>query len=56
MQKYNNNDIAAKLLGTRAISAVLQGTRVVWMAIRSCFGSGVWVAGKPWLSNEKWKS
>lgn len=24
-------------------------------AVRSCFGSGLWVSAKPWLGEEKWK-
>lgn len=27
---------------------------LVWQAVRSCFGSGVWVSAKPWLGQEKW--
>jgi len=29
---------------------------LVWQAVRSCFGSGVWVSAKPWLGQEKWKN
>lgn len=38
------------------ISAVYKGASLVWMAVRSCFGSGVWINNKPWLNNEKWKN
>lgn len=56
MQEYDNKEIAAKARGMRPIAAVMHGLKVVWMAVRSCFGSGVWVENKPWLDNEKWKS
>lgn len=42
--------------GTRFIGAVYYGSRLVWQSIRSCFGSGQWVAANPWLSDDVWKS
>lgn len=38
------------------LAAVYHGVRLVWMAVRSCFGSGIWVSEKPWLGNETWKN
>ena len=29
---------------------------VLWQAVRSCFGSGVWVNEKPWINDEAWKN
>lgn len=40
----------------RAITAIYAGTRLVWQAIRSCFGSGWWVNEKPWLNEEGWRN
>ena len=40
----------------KAIAYVYKGTQLVWAAIRSCFGSGKWINGKPWLNNENWKN
>lgn len=28
--------------------------RIVWQAIRSCFGSGMWLNEKPWINDEMW--
>ena len=28
----------------------------IWQAVRSCFGSGIWVNEKPWINEEIWKS
>lgn len=56
MQTYNQRDIVAKNLGRNALAAVYQGLRLVWIAVRSCFGSGIWVRQKPWLGSEKWKN
>lgn len=29
--------------------------RIVWQAIRSCFGAGYWLNDKPWLNDDGWK-
>jgi hypothetical protein len=29
---------------------------VIWQAVRSCFGSGIWVNEKPWINDEAWKN
>ena len=38
--------------GWRAVSAIYKGARLVWMAVRSCFGSGYWDGDKPWDGDE----
>ena len=40
----------------KSIAAFYWGARLVWMAVRSCFGSGIWVQSKPWIGSEKWKN
>lgn len=30
--------------------------RIVWQAIRSCFGSGMWLNEKPWINDEMWEN
>lgn len=42
--------------GSKPISAIYKGARLVWQAIRSCFGSGAWINEKPWLNDEGWKN
>ena len=39
----------------KVIIAIYQGAQLLWEAIRSCFGSGMWVGKKPWLGKEAWK-
>lgn len=55
MQEYNQHSIIAKVINGHAISAVYHGIRLVWQAVRSCFGSGIWIGNKPWIGSEKWK-
>ena len=55
MQEYNQHNIIGKSFGRIALAAVYHGLRLVWMAVRSCFGSGQWLDDKPWLDDEAWK-
>ena len=55
MIRKNNHQAAAVYYGARAIAAVYRGARLVWTAIRSCFGSGVWISEKNCVDNENWK-
>ncbi len=51
----NHRELIARYKGSRAVQAVYKGYRLVWMAVRSCFGSGAWIGDKPWLGNEGWR-
>ena len=55
MKYWNGKEIVARYLGSRPLQMALKGTRVVWQAVRSCFGSGVWIGWKPWIGTDKWK-
>lgn len=51
--RRNNHDIqewkevSVVYIGQKAIQAVYMGAVRVWQAVRSCFGSGVWINEKP---------
>lgn len=40
----------------KTISYVYYGSKLVWQAIRSCFGSGFWTNKKPWSNTEAWRN
>lgn len=52
----SGKQIAIINAGGKVIAAVYHGARLVWQAVRSCFGSGHWVNEKPWLNAEAWKN
>ena len=51
----SNRELTARYKGELVAQAVYKGLRLVWMAVRSCFGSGRWGGAKPWIGSEKWK-
>lgn len=52
----NNKEVIQVLKGNSAISAIYKGAKLVWQAIRSCFGSGAWRNDKPWINDEGWRN
>jgi len=48
-------EITAFYLGHRPLSAIYKGSRLLWQAVRSCFGAGYSVEDKPWLDDEAWQ-
>ena len=50
------NSQVAEYHGGRVITAVYKGARLVWTAIRSCFGKGYWINDKPWINEDAWKN
>ena len=52
----NGLTLVARRKGAMVAQAVYKGLHLVWMAVRSCFGSGVWLGAKPWLGSETWES
>lgn len=49
-------DLTARYYGTKAITAVYHGARLIWEAINSCFGSGYWVREKAWSQTDAWRN
>lgn len=49
------SEVVAKYLGSKPIVAVYRGSKLVWEAANSCFGSGAWYNDKGWSNNDGWK-
>lgn len=55
MLNSGGKEITGVHIGKRALSAIYVGTRMVWSAISSCFGSGYWHGNKPWSRTDGWR-
>ena len=51
-----NKEVIGVFRGRTPISAIYKGGRLVWQAIRSCFGSGAWLNELPWIGEDPWKN
>ena len=52
----NGKEVTLIYYGEKAVSAVYAGARLVWQAVRSCFGGGGWNNDKPWDNDDGWKN
>lgn len=55
MIRKGDKEMQVRYHGSRVISAVYKGATLVWEAIRSCFGKGSWIEGKPWVDSDQWR-
>lgn len=53
---YRKKEISAVTALGKGITAIYAGARLVWQAVRSCFGGGWWNNAKPWDNAEGWKN
>lgn len=51
----NGKELTARYIGSKAVSAVYYGAKLIWEAISSCFGSGAWDGSKPWSGKDAWR-
>lgn len=49
-------EISGIYIANRAITAMYKGSLLVWEAIKSCFGKGFWINGKPWNNQNGWRN
>lgn len=53
---FGDKEITLVQLGSKAITQIYLGIKLVWEAIRSCFGAGFWKNESPWSNTEGWKN
>lgn len=52
----NKKEVIALYKQGKPLQATYKGLHLVWQAVRSCFGSGMWINIKPWFNDEGWKN
>lgn len=56
MKNINSEYIATQMINGEMVEAMYLNGDLIWQAVRSCFGSGVWINEKPWINTETWKN
>lgn len=51
-----NIEMSTRYYGSKAIIAVYKGAKLVWEAVKSCFGKGAWFNNKGWSNKDGWKN
>ena len=52
----NKTEIVGIYKSKTPIQAIYHYGVLIWQAVRSCFGSGMWFNDKPWINDEIWKN
>jgi hypothetical protein len=52
----NGKEIVDIHKGGKAATALYKGSRLVWEAVKSCFGRGMWIEAKPWVNTDGWRN
>jgi hypothetical protein len=56
MIKKGGKEIIAFYFGRKPLLEMYVGKRIIWQAIRSCFGMGYWVPDSPWTNDDAWRN
>lgn len=53
---FQDKEITSVYWKTKAITAIYHGGKLIWEAIRSCFGKGFWIGDYSWNNVDGWKN
>lgn len=56
MISSKRKDIIGVTAFEKVTSKIYAGGKLVWEAIRSCFGAGYWINKRSWINNNAWKN
>lgn len=49
-------ELESSFIGRIVVTQIYKGVKLVWEAIKSCFGAGYWKNDAPWSNTEGWKN
>lgn len=52
----DGKEVESVFFGKKVVTQIFKGARLVWEAIKSCFGAGFWKNDAPWSNTEGWKN
>lgn len=52
----SGKELGSSFIGGKIVTQVYKGLKLVWEAIKSCFGAGYWKNNAPWSNTEGWKN
>lgn len=51
-----SENVEKYFIGSKAVSSIWLGSKLIWTAISSCFGAGFWNNLLKWDNNDGWKN
>ncbi len=52
----NGKELSGRYYNNKQVSAIYKGIKLVWSAISSCFGAGVWINKYPWKNQDVYRN
>ena len=52
----NGKELSSRYYNNKQVSAIYKGIKLVWSAISSCFGAGVWINKYPWKNHDVYRN
>lgn len=52
----DGKEIVGIYLNGKQIIEIYNNKRLVYQAVRSCFGNGYWINAKPWFNDDAWRN
>ena len=52
----NGKELDSRYYNNKKVSAIYKGTKLVWSAVSSCFGAGVWINKYPWKNQDVYRN
>ena len=46
----------SRYYNNKKVSAIYKGAKLVWSAVSSCFGAGVWTIKYPWKNQDVYRN
>lgn len=52
----NGKELDSRYYNNKKVSAIYKGVKLVWSAVSSCFGAGVWTNKYPWKNQDVYRN
>lgn len=56
MNFRNKKEVVDIHVAGKTGTMLYKGRRLVWEAVKSCFGRGMWINGKGWVNADAWRN
>lgn len=52
----NGKELDSRYYNNKKVSAIYKGTKLIWSAVSSSFGAGVWTNKYPWKNQDVYRN
>ena len=56
MININGKQVLSMSINGKMVQMIYRNGQLIWQAIMSCFGSGMWLNDRKWANHDGWKN